>query len=154
MESIIISKAKKENIKRIVKIHKRCVLKTNSTVYSRKLISFWLQQISEKNVLSQFKNTSWIVIKESNKVIGFAQYGLGTQTLYQIQIDPDFQGKGYGKKIYDYIEKVFIQNRLKKIYLNSTLNALNFYINRKFKAINKVFINEIELVNMEKDLVW
>jgi len=106
----------------------------------------------KKNVQSQFDSTSWIVIKEDKKIIGFAQYGLEDQTLYQIQIDPDYQGKGYGKKIFEYIENDFIVNKRNKMILNSTLNAKPFYINLGFKPLENIFFGDIEMVHMEKNL--
>ncbi len=76
----MITKAKRNNIKDIVKIHKKCVVETNADTYDPKVIKTWLEQINEKNVQSQFDSTSWIIIKEDKKIIGFAQYGLEDQT--------------------------------------------------------------------------
>ena len=152
MNNKVIAKAKRNNIKDIVKIHKKCVVETNADTYDPKVIKTWLEQINEKNVQSQFDSTSWIVIKEDKKIIGFAQYGLEDQTIYQIQIDPDYQGKGYGKKIFEYIENDFIVNKRNKMILNSTLNAKPFYINLGFKPLENIFFGDIEMVHMEKNL--
>ena len=62
MNNSIITQAKKENIKNIVIIHKKCIVETNADIYDPKVIESWLGQINEKNVLSQFDNTSWIII--------------------------------------------------------------------------------------------
>ncbi|MBP7785715.1 GNAT family N-acetyltransferase [Patescibacteria group bacterium] len=153
MNNSIITQAKKENIKNIVIIHKKCIVETNADIYDPKVIESWLGQINEKNVLSQFDNTSWIIIKKSNKIIGFAQYDLEDQNLYQIQIDPDYQGKGYGKKLYRYIEKEFIKNNKNKISLNATLNAKRFYTSLGFKTLENILFGDIEMVCMEKKLV-
>ena len=153
MNNSIITQAKKGNIKNIVKIHKKCIVETNVNTYDPKVIESWLEQINEKNVLSQFDNTSWIIIKKSNKIIGFGQYDLEDQDLYQIQIDPGYQGRGYGKKLYRYIEKEFIKNNRNKISLNAALNAKDFYISLGFKPLENILFGDIEMICMEKNLV-
>ncbi|MFH1900609.1 MAG: hypothetical protein ABIJ83_05065, partial [Patescibacteria group bacterium] len=59
---ILIKKASGNDIKEIVNIHKKCVLKNNAKVYPSKTIKEWLKQISEENILKQFKNTLWFII--------------------------------------------------------------------------------------------
>ncbi|MBU1159940.1 GNAT family N-acetyltransferase, partial [Patescibacteria group bacterium] len=135
MNLISIRKAKKIDIKDIVRIHKRCVLKTNAKVYAQKTIQEWLGQISVKNILWQFKNTKWFVIKINNKIVGFCQLSLREKSLYQINIDPRYQNKGYGKILYNFIEKYFKKNKIKTIFLNTTINAQLFYKNLGFKKI-------------------
>lgn len=152
MSKPTIKKAKKEDIKQIVEIHKECVSKTNAKSYNAEIIQSWLQQINERNVLSQFDYTSWLVIKQNNKIIGFAQYDLEEQTLYQIQIHPNYQGKGYGKMIFKYIENDFIKNKRDKVLLNSTLNAMSFYTSLGFRPLKKILFDNIELITMEKNI--
>gem|GEM_PF-2936947 len=48
MNNKVIAKAKRNNIKDIVKIHKKCVVETNANTYDSKVIETWLEQINEK----------------------------------------------------------------------------------------------------------
>jgi len=156
IKKMTISKAQKKQIGLIVKIHKDCIHKTNAKFYDAKIIKEWFKQISQKNVLEQFQNTSWYVIKFSNKIIGFCQFSLKEKILYQINISPHFQSKGAGEILYNFIEKKFIKNKKEKILLNSTLNAEKFYKKLGFKKIKsiKFKLNEqsIKMIKMAKNL--
>lgn len=101
-----IKKANKDNISEIVEIHKACVSKTNAKSYSKSVIKEWLTQISEQNVLYQMNKTIWLVLIKDDNTIGFCQYDIEGGELYQMQILPKHQGKGYGKYLYAFIEKV------------------------------------------------
>ena len=122
-------------------------------MYGPEIISSWVNNINENNVLSQWENSTWLVIKENNKVVGFAQYSLKEKELFQIQVDPDYQGKGYGKQLYKYIEQEFLKNEIEKISLKSTLNAKQFYIEMGFFEIGNLNYDRIEMSRMEKLLV-
>ncbi|MEK7149624.1 MAG: GNAT family N-acetyltransferase [Patescibacteria group bacterium] len=154
--NISIKKALDEDIVKIVSIHKSCVLKTNSKFYSKSVIKEWLSQISIKNTREQFKNTKWHVIKLNDKIIGFCQFSPIEKDLYQINISPKYQGKNYGKLLYGFVEKYFRKRRMNEIYLNSTLNAVNFYKNLGFKKIKmikfKLDKTFVEMVKMKKQL--
>jgi len=152
MNNIQISKSQKEDVDAIVEIHKRCVEQTNAKVYDKKVVEDWLKEISRENVLSQFENSTWVVAKIDEAIIGFAQYGVGDGELYQIQVDPTCQGKGYGKLIYNHIEKQFVGAGKSKISLNATLNAKAFYINLGFKDLGNTYFGNIEMTKMEKQL--
>ena len=152
MKKISVKKTVKRDVNIIMKIHKKCVSQTNTKIYPLKTIKEWLKQISVKNILDQFKNTQWFVIKINNKIIGFCQLSLKEKSLYQINIDPKYQNKRYGKILYDFIEKYFKKNRVKTIFLNATLNAQVFYKNLGFRQIkqiefrlNKTYIKMIKM---------
>ena len=143
-------KTNKNILKRIEDIHKQCVLENNSGYYNTKQIKEWLSTISYKNIKNQLDNTSWIIIEENTCILGFAQYSLEEKEIFQIQIDSKFQGKGYGKKLYKYIETDFIKNNISEISLFSTLNAVSFYKRIGFKIIKNI---EFQLVTTSVQMV-
>ena len=77
--------------------------------------------------------------------------------LYQIQIDPNEQGKGYGRKLYDYIENDFRINKAKQISLFATLNSVQFYKNLGFNVIKEIEFplvkTKIKMIKMSRALV-
>lgn len=77
------------------------------------------------------------MLEDETHIVGFAQYNLESGEVYQIQILPSEQGKGYGKKLYQYIEKDFKKNNVKQISLYATLNAISFYKSLRFKSVGK-----------------
>jgi len=147
--NIKIEKATKENVMDIVKIHKECISKINSKTYPGSVIKEWLGQVTKQNVLDQLDTSKWLVIREKDNIVGFCQYDLGGEELYQIQILPKYQGKGYGKYFYDFIEKDFVHNNVNKISLFATLNAVPFYESMGFKRVKPIeFRLRNETLNM------
>jgi len=153
----ITSKTEKNILETIVNVHKQCVSCSNSPHYSSDVIKEWLSQISVKNVQDQLSRTSkWIILEEEDQIVGFAQFNPESGEIYQIQILPSEQGKGYRKKLYKYIEKDFRKNNLKEISLYATLNAIPFYKSLGFKSEGKKnfkLINiSVMMEEMNKDL--
>jgi ribosomal protein S18 acetylase RimI-like enzyme len=151
-----INKASKENIPEIVKIHKSCVLETNSKIYPKEVITEWLEQITDKNVIEQFTNTDWYVIKLNNQIIGFSQISFPEKELYQINIPPLFQNQGFGKRLYSFVEELFKSRGVGQIGLNATLNAVKFYESLGFKKVKNISFKldkeSVEMVKMTKNL--
>jgi len=146
-----------EILNRIVSIHKECIATVNSKYYNKKQIEEWLSVISVKNIQDQLYNTTWIVMKKDNQIVGFAQYSLEDKELYQIQVLPSEQGRGYGKRLYKYIEKDFKKNDIKDISLYATLNAIPFYRSLGFELIGKkdllLITTSIQMKTMKKELL-
>ncbi|MFH1648311.1 MAG: GNAT family N-acetyltransferase [Patescibacteria group bacterium] len=153
-----ITKTKKAEAKKISEVHRGCVLVTNAKFYSPEVIRAWVKEINEENVLEQLENSEWYSIREDNKIVGFTQFDLETGVIYQMNILPEYQNKGYGKKLYQHIENILKKEGFKKIELNSSLNAINFYKKMGFKEIENIEypsgVNEINIpeVKMEKIL--
>jgi len=151
-----IQKASPKDISFIVRIHKACVRTINTRVYSQSHVRVWLRQISAKKVQKQFKSSKWIVLRYDHKVIGFAQYSISNKTLYQINIAPRYMHGGYGRMLYEYIEKDFRKHQVKSIILNATLNAVEFYKALGFKRIKNIVFKLgtscIKIILMQKRL--
>lgn len=154
--TILIKRAILKNIPEIVGIHRKCVLETNAKFYHKNTIKEWAGQISNESVKNQFKNSSWYILKIDNRIIGFAQFSIKDRVLYQINIDPKYQRKSYGKILYEFIEKKFKKNKIRKISLNSTLNAVKFYKSLGFKSLGKIRFEldkeYAQMIKMEKIL--
>lgn len=149
MIDILTINTKQETLEKLVDLHKRCISETNAKYYQNQQIQEWLSLINVKNIKDQLENTSWIIIKNGDAIVGFAQYSREEKELYQIQVDPEVQGGGYGKELYEYIEKDFKQNDITQISLFSTLNAVGFYEKLGFKTVKKIKFPLIETkVNM------
>ncbi len=151
------SNTNKEVLQKLIEIHKKCISKTNSQFYEQEQINEWLSTIKLENIQDQLNNTTWIVIKNNNEILGFAQYSLEDKELCQLQIDPDEQGKGYGRELYNYIENDFRINKIKQISLFATLNAVKFYEKLGFSVTKeikfKLLKTKIKMIKMSKELV-
>lgn len=154
MEKTINSKIRKvtsKDITNIVKLHRKVVSQTNAKLYEPNIIKEWLSQITTENVKNQLKvvTTSWYILELDSKIIGFCQFPVAKRIIYQLNIDPEYQGKGYGKTLYNFMEKKFIESEAKEIELNSTLNAVTFYEHLGFKIKQNI---KYKLIDTEMDM--
>lgn len=155
-ESKMIRKLLKKDIPEIVRIHKNCIEQCNAKCYSTSQIQEWESDVSEHNILIQLESSSWIVLEIKNKIVGFAQYSLKNEELYQLQIDPNEQGKGYGKMLCEEIFKDFKTNNIKEISLYSTLNAVPFYLSLGFEEVKEIYYplkkEKMEMIEMKRKI--
>lgn len=91
---------------------------------------------SDEALAKQIKNKEQLfyLILDSEAVIGFIgiehQYKNEAITkIHKIYLLPETQGKGYGKKVFDFIEELALENNSKQLLLNVNRfnTALNFY---------------------------
>jgi GNAT superfamily N-acetyltransferase len=152
----ITNKTEKHVLEELVDIHKKCILMNSSKFYNKDQILEWISLIDLNSVEDQLKNTSWIIYKEGEKIVAFAQYSIKDLFIYQMQVLPSKQGKGIGKTVYQFIENEFRKEEKEIIKLYSTLNAVPFYRKMGFKTIGNIEYELIEgsvrLMIMEKVL--
>jgi putative acetyltransferase len=155
-----IRKVTAKDISAIVKLHKKIVTKTNGLYYNRDVIKEWLAQITSENVAQQLrvKSTLWYVLEANNKIIGFCQFSLTKEVIYQLNIDTEFQGKGFGKMLYEFMEKRFRKSEATEIELNATNNARTFYEKLGFKTIKQIQFRQantqVKMFEMKKSLIY
>ncbi|MFH1336217.1 MAG: GNAT family N-acetyltransferase [Candidatus Zixiibacteriota bacterium] len=139
-----------QDVDSIVNLHRKVVAQENGKCYSPEIIKEWLSQISPKSVSQQLsiKDTPWYLIEDDGRLVGFSQFSIEDKTFYQINIDPEFKGKGYGKKLYQFIEDRFRSAGVDKIELWSTINAKEFYEKQGFTVVQKI---KTKLINTEMD---
>jgi len=141
---------------KVVDIHRLCISQSNASTYSPEVIQEWLDEVNVEDTKGQLKYTKWIALEKDNNIVGFAQYSLPDAELYQIQIDPNIQRKGYGRELYEYIEEDFKKNNIKEMELYSVLNAIEFYKSLGFKKKRKLLFpfkkTKAELEVMTKKL--
>lgn len=97
------------------------------------------------------KEQLFYLILDSEAVIGFIgiehQYKNEAITkIHKIYLLPETQGKGYGKKVFDFIEELALENNSKQLLLNVNRfnTALNFYKKLGFEIKETV---DIEIGN-------
>jgi ribosomal protein S18 acetylase RimI-like enzyme len=152
----LTNKTELKTFQKVVDIHRLCISQSNAPFYPPEVIAEWLEEVNVEDTRNQLKYTTWIVLENGNNIVGFAQYSLPDCELYQIQIDPNIQRKGYGKELYEYIEEDFRKNNIKEMKLYSVLSAIEFYKSLGFEKKRRIFLplekTKTELVVMTKQL--
>jgi GNAT superfamily N-acetyltransferase len=104
------------------------------------LDAFYSEETLNDNVIE--KGHHFLLAKENEVVLGFAAYEHNYQDnnrtrIHKIYILPETQGKGIGKTIIEYIEKLAIENHSAALSLNVNRfnTALSFYQKIGFEII-------------------
>ena len=94
-------------------------------------------------------NHRFILIKENEVAVGFADYELqykndAVTRIHKIYVLPETQGKGFGKKMIQYIENKALEAKNIKLSLNVNRfnKAKDFYESQGFKI---AFEEDVEL---------
>lgn len=104
---------------------------------------------SDEALTKQIENKEQLfyLISDSNSTIGFIgiehNYKDEAVTkIHKIYLLPETQGKGYGKKVFEFIEKLASENNSKELLLNVNRfnTALNFYKKLGFEIKEEVNI--------------
>ena len=150
---MIIRKASVKDVSEIVKLHKETVLKENSRFYSSSQIKSWVENITHKNVEKDMEKDFFLVAEEDNQILGFSHFDK-EGVIFEIYVRNDLLGQGIGSKLLGESEKILYQLGVKKIKLNSTLNAFKFYKKHGFRLIKEILFGEkkIKMILMEKNL--
>ncbi len=100
--------------------------------YPQKEIDKVCESLNPEGVKKRSSWTHFYVIKEENKIIACGAIGpywdsLTESSLFTIFVDPDYQGKGYGRKIMETLESDEYFQRAKRIEIPAGLVAIPFY---------------------------
>jgi GNAT superfamily N-acetyltransferase len=124
---------------------------TYGTILSEKQLAYMLDLFYDENALKEniIDHHQFILIKEKNKAVGFADYELHYKNelvtrIHKIYVLPETQGQGFGKKLMQFIEKKAIAGLNIKLSLNVNRfnKAKDFYENQGFKI---AFEEDVEL---------
>lgn len=139
---------------------------TYGSILSEKQLAYMLDLFYNEKALQQnvADNHHFILIKENEVAVGFADYELHYKTepttrIHKIYVLPETQGKGFGKQMIQYIENkaLEVQNVKLSLNVNRFNKAKDFYESQGFKV---AFEEDVELdfgylmedYRMEKEL--
>lgn len=103
--------------------------------YPKCSIEYIGESLNEEGVKARASWTHFYVIEEDEKIVACgaigSYYGSETESsLFTIFVDPDYQGKGYGRKMIETLEKDEYFLRADRIEIPASMSAIPFY--RKF----------------------
>lgn len=115
---------------------------TYGKILSEKQLAYMLDLFYNEKALKQnvTDHHNFILLKENDAFIGFADYELDYQSesitrIHKIYLLPETQGKGFGKKLIQYIENKAIESNNIKLSLNVNRfnKAKDFYKSQGYK---------------------
>lgn len=123
--------------------------------YPKKAIEQVIQSLDEEGLKKRISFTHFYIVKEGDAIIGCGAIGpyWGSETessLFTIFVDPDFQGKGIGKKIMQTLENDEYFLRARRIEIPAGIVAIPFYKKLGYEFKNNEMIFEKGHFKMEK----
>lgn len=124
---------------------------TYGKILSEKQLSYMLDLFYNEKALKQnvADHHTFILLKDNDAFVGFADYELDYKSesitrIHKIYLLPETHGKGFGKKLIQYIENKAIESTNVKLSLNVNRfnKAKDFYERQGFKI---TFEEDVEL---------
>ncbi|MCA9487768.1 MAG: GNAT family N-acetyltransferase [Nanoarchaeota archaeon] len=149
-----IRKFRKTDAKEVCNIIRRCDKEIASKDYPKEVINFWDQNLTEEYINQKSNKRKCFVLEENGKVVGYISFD--GREIRKLHVNPDFHGRGIGKKLVDKVEKLCIKKRIGKIIVKSSIFAEKFYEKIGFKKVKIIYSNKghvsFKLIYMEKKL--
>jgi GNAT superfamily N-acetyltransferase len=121
-----------------INIIKRSITISQGKIYPRELTENFCIKYDFDNFVNKAKDIEYFVAKDENTVTGII--GLKNNELRTFFVDPDFQGKGIGRQLYNYLENKAKERGIQKLILEGSPLGEPIYLKFgfiKLKTIDK-----------------
>lgn len=123
--------------------------------YPKSTIDEIKNSLDEKGVAKRASWTHFYVIEENNEIVACGAIGpyYGSEeesSLFSIFVASKYQGKGYGRKIIEVLEKDEYFIRAKRVEIPASMSAIPFYRKMGYEHKNGVLIYSEGHFSMEK----
>ncbi len=118
-------------------IHRKALLVGSKNFYTDEQMKVWVDDLSSDTYEEGMKKEEIFVFEENDNIMGFGQAKKGE--IVRIFVDPEFQERGIGKELFDQALRI-ASKEVKKVKVESTLNAQSFYEKYGFEKIMDKFV--------------
>jgi GNAT superfamily N-acetyltransferase len=152
----IIREYNKKDLERLSFVVNTTIHKSYVEFYSPEAIEYFLKLHAKGNMKKDIPNGFTFILELEGKIIGTGSI-VGNE-VKRVFVLPDYQGKGYGKKIMTKIEKKALTNGVLRLELCASLPSKDFYLALGYKIVRftHFLVNnnkKLEYYDMEKYLV-
>ena len=137
--------AKDQDYAEIAVLRQQTILNVNSQDYSEEIVHNWSTQTNTQNFReSADKHKRWVAI-DKEEIVGFCEHNLKCE-LSRIYVHKDYLRRGVGSRLLETAEASLKKQGCKKIHIESTITAKDFYKKNGYKIIKKTFYKGDEKV--------
>ena len=133
MGEIVIRQANRDDALAIHELHTRSVMELCKTYYSDAQIHGWIDHRTPEGYYSPIDRGTYFVAIIDSQIVGFEEAVPGE--VLALFVSPDHVNRGIGTILFDHAMKIAIQSE--KVSLESTLNAVSFYIKNGFVKVER-----------------
>lgn len=150
-----IYKAKASELDIVCRIVRATIEDIYPNYYPLEVVNFFLQHHREENILSDLKKGLVYLLSDKSQIVGTGT--LEKNHIKRVFVLPEFQGKGYGAAIMNYLEDT-ITDTYASVYLDASLPSYSFYLRRGYHPLdyNQIKVNNGRILcyySMEKRIV-
>ncbi len=121
-----IRKALESDVQSIYSMRNRAIIEKCTGFYSSAQLALWTRGDISAALINDIVANFFVSVFK-NRVIGCGKVNLETGMIDAIFVDPDHSGQGAAKSMLVFLEELALDNDLKLLQLESTLNAASFY---------------------------
>lgn len=125
--SIVIRKAEAADCQAIFELHVDSIKSLCSDYYPKNSISEWIESRNPENYKNISEFEILIVGEERREIVGFGLLHIKNRFIKSLFISPKHVGKNYGKFLLNNMEEIAKDHAIDELFLNATLNAIEFY---------------------------
>ncbi|TXT62733.1 MAG: GNAT family acetyltransferase [Promethearchaeota archaeon] len=125
-----------ENARDVSNLIRKTLSESNRKYYPKSVIKFLSDEYSSEHIKNLSKKIDFFIALDGKKIVGVV--GLEKNYISSVFVLPKFQKKGVGKDLMKHVEKKAQTCGHKKVNLNSSINALDFYKKIGYELGNKV----------------
>ena len=151
-----VRRFEKEDAQTVSELIIRTLRITNSKDYSPEYIENDVKMFSPEFVIHRASWTHFYVVCAGERIVGCGAIGAywGSEvesSLFNIFVDPDYQGKGVGRRIIETLEQDEYFLRARRIEIPASITACEFYKKMGYTHKNGIAaVDEEQLYRMEK----
>lgn len=157
-KEIRIRRATRNDGEYIWKVHTSAIRETCRSKYSEDEITAWTSRLAPDTYDSVIRGKALYVAQtEDDEVVGFGQLDVVKGEVEAVYVRPEFEGAGIGSRLLEMLEIVAGECGVKRLFLDSSLNAVGFYQYAGYEPREETMHPlsgglAIAAVRMEKDL--
>lgn len=130
---ITIRRATLRDRESIWNVHIRAIQEVCKSHYSQKEIEDWSEVLRPTRYNEPIKRGSFYVAVDDNVIIGFGNLNQDSGEIEAVYVAPEYVRRGVGSGILQALESVARDAGLTRLYLSSSLNAVQFYENAGYR---------------------
>ncbi|WP_071146037.1 GNAT family N-acetyltransferase [Bacteroides ihuae] len=129
----MIRRATIEDLEDVQEIVRKTINEIYPNYYPQEVVDFFLNHHKQENIMKDIHSGNVYILMEDGSCIGTGT--ANEENISRVFVLPNYQGKGYGSKIMDFLEKI-ISDKYDIINLDSSLPAFKIYLKRGYKPID------------------
>jgi GNAT superfamily N-acetyltransferase len=152
---ILIRNYNKKDLERLKFIVHTTVEKAYTGIYPQEAVEYFLNLHSKENMEEDIPKGFTFMLELEGEII--ASGSIVGNEIKRVFVLPEYQGRGYGKKIMARIEKIALRNGIRRVELCASLPSKDFYLALGYEIVRftHLLVNnnkKLEYYDMEKYL--